>query len=69
MIIKELERMEEIVASNKTLAWDGWTVVNQYPSEKGRTSKHGVFINSKWHLQQRYVPGSNGWDIPQKFAG
>jgi hypothetical protein len=68
MIIKELEHMEKIVASNKTLGWDGWTVVNQYPSEKGRTSKNGVLVDSKWYLQQRFEPGSNGWDIPQKFA-
>ena len=69
MIIKELERMEEIVATNKTLTWDGWTVVNSYASEKGRTSKNGALVGSKWHLQQRFVPGTNGWDIPQKFAG
>ena len=68
MIIKELERMEEIVASHKTLSWDGWTVVNQYQSEKGRTSKNGALVDSKWYLQQRFEPGSDGWDIPQKFA-
>jgi hypothetical protein len=68
MIIKELEQMEKIVSSNKNLYWDGWTVVNRFQSDKGRTSKNGVLVNSKWHLQQRFVPDRNGWDIPQKFV-
>ncbi len=60
--------MEKIVSSNKNLYWDGWTVVNRFQSDKGRTSKNGVLVNSKWHLQQRFVPDRNGWDIPQKFV-
>ena len=68
MIVKALDTMETIVAKNRSLSWDGWTVVNSFPSEKGRTSKNGVYINSKWHLQNRYEPGKNGWNIPSKFA-
>ena len=68
MIIKELSHMEKIVASNKSLTWDGWTVVNRYPSEKGRTSKNGVLVNSKWHLESRYSPERSGWNIPSKFV-
>jgi len=69
MIIKELSHMEKIVASNKSLTWDGWTVVNRYPSEKGRTSKNGVLVDSKWHLESRYSPERSGWNIPSKFVG
>lgn len=68
MQIKSLEQMEKIVSSNKSLLWDGWTVVNFYPSEKGRTSQHGAFIDNKWHLQRRFVPSKSGWDIPDKFV-
>lgn len=68
MIINTLEQMESIVASNKTLSWDGWTVVNSYPSEKGRTSKNGALVKSKWHIQSRFVPDRNGWNIPSKFV-
>lgn len=68
MIVKDLDTMETIVAKNRSLSWDGWTVVDYFPSEKGRTSKNGVYINSKWHLQNRYEPGKNGWNIPSKFA-
>ena len=32
MQINSLEQMEKIVKENKTLLWDGWTVVNSYPS-------------------------------------
>jgi hypothetical protein len=69
MKITSLETMEEIVTKNKSLFWDGWTVVNSYISEKGRTSNQGAFKNGKWHLQKRFVPTTSGWDIPDKFVG
>lgn len=69
MKISSLEKMEEIVAQNKALFWDGWTVVNSYPSDKARTSKFGAYVNGKWHLQKRFVPATGGWDIPDKFVG
>lgn len=69
MNIKSLEQMETIVAKNKSLSWDGWTVVNSYPSEKGRTSSQGAFVNNTWHLQRRFTPSQTGWEIPDKFVG
>lgn len=68
MIVKTVEQMEKIVASNKSLMWDGWTVVNSVPSEKGRSSSTGALVNSKWHVQTRYEPNRMGWDIPNKFV-
>jgi hypothetical protein len=68
MIVKDLEQMEKIVAKNKTMSWDGWTVVNSLPSEKGRTSNSGAYINGKWHIQNRFVPSTAGWEIPDKFV-
>ena len=68
MIVKELNEMEKIVANNKMLTWDGWTVVSSYPSEKGRTSKDGALVDSKWYMQTRYEPNEKGWDIPSKFV-
>ena len=69
MQIKSLEKMEEIVAKNKALFWDGWTVVNSYPSEKGSSSSNGAYVKGTWHLQRRYVPSNAGWEIPDKFVG
>lgn len=60
--------MESIVSANKTLSWDGWTVLDTYPSDKGRTSKQGVFANEKWHMQRRFDPTSTGWEIPDKYV-
>lgn len=68
MIVKTLEQMEKIVSLNKTLNWDGWTVVNSIPSDKGRSSVDGALVKSKWHIQTRYKPGRIGWDIPNKFV-
>jgi hypothetical protein len=68
MIVKTLEHMEAIVKSTKTLHWDGWTVVNSVPSDKGRSLKNGALVDSKWHVQTRYEPGRMGWDIPNKFV-
>jgi hypothetical protein len=69
MQIKSLEKMESIVAKNKALSWDGWTVISSYPSDKGRTSKFGAYVNGKWHIQTCFVPSNNGWDIPDKLIG
>lgn len=67
MNIKSLEQMETIVKNNKFLTWDGWTVVNNYRSEKGRSSKFGSYINGKWHITKRFEPNRDGWDIPESF--
>jgi hypothetical protein len=68
MNIKSLERMEAIVSSNKSLYWDGWTVINRWPAESARTSKDGVFIKGKWYLQKIFPVNKTGWDIPDKFV-
>ena len=68
MLIKELEKMEEVVASNKQLSWDGWDVVHRYQSDRAWSSKNGVFVSNKWYMQKRYSPSSSGWDIPDKYA-
>ena len=68
MNIKSLEKMESIVASNKYLLWDGWTVINRYMSEYWITSKDGVFVKGKWYLQKKFPVTESGWNIPDKFV-
>jgi hypothetical protein len=68
MQVKSLEKMEKIVSRNRYLKWDGWTVLNAFPSDRGSTSKDGVLINGKWHIQNRYEPNENGWNIPDKLV-
>ncbi|MEY3378242.1 MAG: hypothetical protein RLZZ328_1402 [Bacteroidota bacterium] len=68
MQIDNLEKMDQIVSNNKSLSWDGWTVVHRYASEKGRTSKYGEYFNGKWQMVRRFVPNRNGWEIPDKFV-
>ena len=68
MNIKSLEQMEEIVNSNNNLFWDGWSVVNRYRSEKGRTSKYGAYIDKKWYMTRRFNLNRSGWDIPESFV-
>lgn len=68
MKVTSLDTMEEIVNKNKSLFWDGWTVVSSFPSEKARTSKNGARVNGVWHIQKRFVPDENGWDIPNRFV-
>lgn len=67
-MITSLEKMEEIVAKNKSLFWDGWTVVNSFQSDKARTSKMGVYRKGRWYIQKRFEPGKNGWNIPDNFV-
>lgn len=66
--IKSLETMEKIVSQNKSLSWDGWTVLNTYSNPVGWKEATGVFIKGKWFTQKRYEPGVDGWNIPSKFV-
>lgn len=68
MQITQLEKMESVVSNNKSLSWDGWTVLESYPSDRARTSKYGAFINNKWHMVKRFPLSENGWEIPDKFV-
>lgn len=69
MLIQSLEQMEQIVKKNKSLRWDGWTVVSLQPTHNGTMSKEGIKIGNKWYLQKRYEPLEAGWDIPDKLIG
>jgi hypothetical protein len=68
MNIKSLEKMEQIVSKNKALSWNGWTVVERYPSDRGSTSNRGVFAKGKWHLEKMFEPTRDGWEIPNKYV-
>lgn len=67
MKIKTVEQMEKIVSENKSLFWDGWSVINKYKSDKARTSKYGKFINGSWYMTRRFDPTAEGWDIPERL--
>ena len=67
MLINSLEQMEKIVASNKTLHWDEWTVTERQETDKGRTSKDGAYRNGKWYVEKRYDLTKNGWNIPGRL--
>lgn len=69
MVINSLEQMEKIVDNNKSLSWDGWTVLENRTKENGTMSKDGAYVNGKWIVQKRYEPTSKGWEIPGKFVG
>lgn len=68
MNVTSLEQMETIVAKNKSLSWDGWTVLDTKPNPTAWTKVNGAFINGSWQLQNRYEPTEQGWEIPNKFA-
>lgn len=67
-IINSLEAMESIVKNHRQLSWDGWTVVETFPSEKGYYSKFGVYKNNKWHIKKEFIPSSQGWELPDKYV-
>lgn len=67
MLVSSLEKMEAIVENNKSLSWDGWTVLENKTNENGTMSPDGVLVNGRWIVQKRYEPGTNGWEIPNKF--
>jgi hypothetical protein len=69
MIVKSLNQMETIVKKNeKFLSWDGWSVVEMYPSDKGRTAVNGTYKNNKWYVKKLFIPSRLGWEIPNKYV-
>jgi hypothetical protein len=56
------------VSKSKFLSWDGWTVVETIPSEKGFYSKFGVYKNGKWQMKKEFIPSIKGWEIPDKYV-
>jgi hypothetical protein len=67
MNISSLEQMEQIVSNNKSLGWDGWTVVESKPNPMAWMKVNAAFINDVWYTQNRFVPTEIGWSIPNKF--
>ena len=70
MKVTSLEQMEQIVSKNKSLTWDGWTVVNSYPNPTAWSKPNGAFSRSRgqWFITSRFEPTETGWDIPNKFV-
>jgi hypothetical protein len=68
MLIKSLDKMEKIVSSNKTLSWDGWDVIQSFPSNTGWQYPNGAFIKGRWYTQKRFPISSAGWDVPNKWV-
>lgn len=69
MIIKDLEKMEKLVARNNNLSWIGWDIADRKRSESARTAVNGVRVDGVWYLQRIYTVTRNGWDIPNKYRG
>ena len=66
--IKSLEAMEKIVAANKDLRWDGWTVVHYRYNPVAWRKTNGRYFKNKWYTTTRYVPGKDGWQIPKNLV-
>jgi hypothetical protein len=68
MNVSSLDKMEEIVTTNKSLSWDGWTVLESKTDDAAWMKVNAALINNKWHRVNRYEPNENGWTIPDRFV-
>ena len=67
MVVKDLAVMENIVAKNNNLKWNGWNVLELKKSNLGRTDANGIRINDEWFIKREFTVTRNGWDIPNKY--
>jgi hypothetical protein len=67
MIINDLETMEKVVASNRSLVWVGWDVAERKRTDMGRTAVNGIRVKDQWYTQKVFKLDRNGWDIPNKY--
>ena len=68
MNISSLDKMEEIVAKNNSLNWEGWTVLESKTDDAAWMKANGAFVNGKWIRINRYEPTEVGWNIPDRFV-
>jgi hypothetical protein len=66
MLISDIHVMEEIVANNENLHWDGWNVVHVVEDDSAQYDNAGYYNrdNAKWYRKKSYSPDGIGWDIP-----
>jgi hypothetical protein len=67
MIINDLDTMEKLVASNRSLVWVGWDVAERKKTDMGRTAVNGIRVKDQWYTQKVFKLDRNGWDIPNKY--
>lgn len=68
MNIVSLEKMEQIVSNNKSLSWDGWTVIESKADPSAWMKPNAMFKNELWHRVNRYEPTNLGWSLPAKLV-
>ena len=69
MLVTSLSKMEDLVKKNRSLRWDGWTVVHFYQSETAWMSQYGSYYRGKWYMNRRFDVTEKGWDIPERYVG
>lgn len=66
--ITDYNKAHEIVESNRSLFWDGWTIVEFKPNRDAITTKNAIFRNNRWGYVRRFEPTENGWKVPDKYV-
>jgi hypothetical protein len=66
--IKDYNLAHKVVDSNKSLFWDGWTIVEFKPHPDAITHKSAIYRNNRWGFTKRFEPSTNGWKVPDKYV-
>ena len=66
MLISDIHVMEEIIAKNENLHWDGWNVVRSIEDDSAQYQACGYYnkVLGKWYRKETYFLDGIGWDIP-----
>ena len=67
----DYETAHKFVEKNKdkNIFWDGYTIVQWFPSNNGYVQPNGMFRNGKWGYSNRYNLTPQGtWEISDKYA-
>lgn len=60
--------METIVENNKSLSWDGWSVLELKKSITAWSKPNAKFINNEWYIANRFDANEDGWNIPTNLV-
>jgi len=68
MLVKSLEKMEDIVSKNKSLSWEGWNLVELINKPSAAYKQNSVMFNKVWYIKNIFTVDHYGWKVPKKYT-
>jgi len=62
------EQAHDIVNNNRSLHWDGWSIIEFKKDNSAEYHQKGSRYNGIWGFAKVYSPDREGWKVPKKYV-